>query len=160
MKQGYWHTMEVLSLPWHADLGWPNTTMFKQNKVMLEKRLDNMYFNSSTIFSTLKYVRSVVMKFEKGKYQLQHLTSSTTTSTTTTSTSTTTTIPKRGKRQLDEEDSTEKPMIPREFRDCPQNPNKTCYGAKGYWPYMDEGVFSTAALVEHQFMEVSNEMLK
>mgnify|MGYP001291589363 CR=1 FL=1 len=29
VKNGFWHKMEVLSLPWHEDLFWPNTTMFK-----------------------------------------------------------------------------------------------------------------------------------
>ena len=29
VKNGFWHKMEVLSLPWHNDLFWPNTTMFQ-----------------------------------------------------------------------------------------------------------------------------------
>ena len=29
VKNGFWHKMEVLSLPWHQDLFWPNTSMFK-----------------------------------------------------------------------------------------------------------------------------------
>ena len=34
VKNGFWHKMEVLSLPWHQDLFWPNTSMFKVRLVM------------------------------------------------------------------------------------------------------------------------------
>ena len=29
VKNGFWHIMEVLSLPWKEELFWPNTTEFK-----------------------------------------------------------------------------------------------------------------------------------
>ena len=29
VKNGFWHIMEVLSLPWKQELFWPNTTEFK-----------------------------------------------------------------------------------------------------------------------------------
>ena len=29
VKNGFWHKIEVLSLPWQEDLFWPNTSMFK-----------------------------------------------------------------------------------------------------------------------------------
>ena len=51
VKTGFWHIMEVLSLPWTEALFWPNTTEFKTAKRMLERELDNMYIqNSSLIF--------------------------------------------------------------------------------------------------------------
>jgi hypothetical protein len=65
---------------------------------MLEQDLDNMYINSSLLFNTRKYVRSIVIKFVRGHYILKHLTSTTTTTTTTPSANTTTTRPPRGKR--------------------------------------------------------------
>jgi hypothetical protein len=61
---------------------------------MLERDLDAMYINSSVIFGQ-KYVRSVVIKFMRGKYVLRHLTSTTTTTTTTPRVNTTTTKPPR-----------------------------------------------------------------
>ena len=33
VKNGFWHKMEVLSLPWHNDLFWPNTTMFQVGNI-------------------------------------------------------------------------------------------------------------------------------
>ena len=37
VKNGFWHKMEVLSLPWHEDLFWPNTSMFKVESLKLFK---------------------------------------------------------------------------------------------------------------------------
>ena len=37
VKTGFWHKMEVLSLPWHEDLFWPNTSMFKVESLELFK---------------------------------------------------------------------------------------------------------------------------
>ena len=150
VKNGFWHKMEVLSLPWHQDLFWPNTSMFKVRLVtyfvqehnplqdakrLLEKELDTMYYSNSSKIVGHKYVRSVVMKFLPGNYRMQYLTSTTSTTTTTTTTSTTTTPPKRGRRE-----------VPDNMRDyfydntglkSWRDDKKVFIGARGYWRQYD-----------------------
>ena len=72
----------------------------KDAKRLLERELDTMYYNKSSLIVGHKYVRSIVMKFLKGGYKMSYLTSTTSTTTTSTTTSTTTTVPQRGRRQV------------------------------------------------------------
>ena len=148
VKNGFWHIMEVLSMPWHPDLFWPNTTLFKQRKIELERELDEMYLNS-TVINERGYVRSVVIKFKQGKYVLKHQTSTTTTTTTTSTT--TTTIQLRGRRSVPDD---ERDYILDGTRTWRED-KKYFIGAAGYWPY-GEDEYSTQAWVEHQFYGVKN----
>ncbi len=148
VKNGFWHIMEVLSMPWHPDLFWPNTTLFKQRKIELERELDEMYLNS-TVIHERGYVRSIVIKFKQGKYVLKHQTSTTTTTTTTSTT--TTTIQLRGRRSVPDD---ERDYILDGTRTWRED-KKYFIGAAGYWPY-GEDEYSTQAWVEHQFYGVKN----
>jgi hypothetical protein len=122
---------------------------------MLEKDLDNMYINSSIIFETNRYVRSIVIKFVRGNYKLRHLTSTTTTTTTTPFVNTTTTKPPRGKRGAASE-------VLDSDRDYIFDPVKSrradgkfFIGARGKsFNEYTLSDYSTLAWVEHQFMEV------
>ena len=158
VANGFWHKMEVLSLPWHTDLFWPNSSRFKEEKLKLERELDKMYLNSTEMTSK-RYVRSVVIKFLKGSYLMENIVSTTSTTTTTTTTTTTPTKLARGKRaSLDD--------IPDDQRDYEIDPvmswredDKYFIGARGYIQNnyaKDPLLYSTEAWVEHQFQEVSN----
>jgi SEA domain len=147
---------KVLSLPWNPDLFWPNTTAFQTAKLMLEKDLDNMYVNSSIIFETNRYVRSIVIKFVRGNYILRHLTSTTTTTTTTPFVNTTTTKPPRGKRG-----ATQSPVLDSQrdyiFDAAKSRRADGKYFIGGRGAIFNEYTlsdYSTLAWVEHQFMEV------
>ena len=72
VRNGLWHTIDLLSLPWSEDLWLTNSTEFLEEKLHLERHLDKIYINQTEIFDR-GYVRTVVMKMTKGSFELKNL---------------------------------------------------------------------------------------
>ena len=72
VRNGLWHTIDLLTLPWSENLWLTNSTEFLEEKLHLEKHLDKVYINQSEIFDH-GYVRTVVMKMTKGSFELKNL---------------------------------------------------------------------------------------
>ena len=72
VRNGFWHTIDLLSLPWSNNLWLTNSTEFLEEKVRLEKHLDRIYINQTEIFER-RYVRTVVMKMTNGSFELNYL---------------------------------------------------------------------------------------
>ena len=72
VRNGLWHTIDLLSLPWREALWLTNSTEFLEEKLRLEKHLDLVYINQTEIFER-GYVRTVVMKMTKGSFELKNL---------------------------------------------------------------------------------------
>ena len=72
MRNGFWHTIDLLSLPWNEALWLTNSTEFLEEKLRLENHLDMVYINQTEIFER-GYVRTVVMKMTKGSFELKNL---------------------------------------------------------------------------------------
>jgi hypothetical protein len=158
VKTGFWHSIEVLSLPWQDDLWWPNSTAFKKAKLYVERELDRIYIENEFLFGR-GYVRSVVMKMLKGDYELQHQTVQVNDN----CTNLNETIAQ------DSDDASEEKAANADYTDhakaCNVSTNltdnvlrehvmdqgkKRYIGAKGRWLHA-ENVFSTQVRVEHQF---------
>ena len=131
VSNGFWHSMELLSLPWQDQLWWPNSTAFKQAKVEIEQKLDNLYIGNRRIFE-LGYVRSIVFKMQKGNFQLINLKNTSNTTNTTSS--------------GDSEDV--ETNILREY--VLRGMDKFVIEPKGKWDH-EENLTSTKVWVEHQF---------
>ena len=72
VRNGLWHTIDLLSLPWSENLWLTNSTEFLEEKLRLEKHLDRIYINQTESFER-GYVRTVVMKMTKGSFELKNL---------------------------------------------------------------------------------------
>ena len=72
VRNGFWHSIDLLSLPWTENLWLTNSTDFLQEKLRLERHLDTTYINQTEIFDR-GYVRTIVMKMTKGRFELRNL---------------------------------------------------------------------------------------
>ena len=72
VSNGLWHSIDLLSLPWTENLWLTNSTEFLREKLRLERHLDTTYINQTEIFDR-GYVRTIVMKMTKGRFELRNL---------------------------------------------------------------------------------------
>ena len=72
VRNGLWHTIDLLSLPWSENLWWSDSKEFLEEKLKLERHLDRVYIYQNEIFDR-GYVRTVVMKMTKGDFELKNL---------------------------------------------------------------------------------------
>ena len=59
--------MELLSLRWQDDLSNAFTNEFRTTKALAEKKLNEYYFTNQQLIDA-GYMRTLVLKFEAGKY--------------------------------------------------------------------------------------------
>ena len=137
VKNGFWHIMEVLSLPWQEKMWWPNSTEFKEAKQLIETNLDKMYIDNNYIFG-MGYVRSVVIKMLRGEYELQYQ------------------GPRNDTAELNDEYETpdnvteENIQLEYVYDDIVDPEYRRFIQAKGHWQHA-ANVYSTQIWVEHQF---------